>query len=616
MIAYIFKSSLCLILLFGLYWLMLRKEKLFVFNRIFLVASIVFSLIVPFISIPVIIQNSRIENIIPSYNGIGIPVIPENHFSNSLFNTASSVQRESRLIDIPIAFFIYIGGVLLLLIRFLRNLHTVDRRIRSSEEIGFKGFRILLTDELIGPCCFLNAIFLNKSDYLDGRIDKDLLDHEMEHARQSHTIDILLIELVKIFYWFNPVILLYDRAIRINHEFLADNRVITNNPDIKSYADKLLSFINSSTMSLTSGSTNSFTRMRIIMMMKTQSGKLKHGTRIAGTLCFVVILFILLSFKSSEYKSSAAGLTLDEIQQNTVKGIVVTEDGRALTEATIKIDGVNDSIKSGTFADGRFILRNVQPGALLDIERQGFKRQKVKADFSSAMTIRMVRDPDYKGKVFIAEVNTVNFRNSDFTPANGIVVIDGVILGEDDILKISPSDIKSFSILNSNDAVKKYGRKANDGALEIVLSGDKSMSVSDSDSSKYMTSITFNKRANKGELLDVPVTNLQYASVYTFHDLDGKSSKEMRIIHLVTRDYYQVNGKVTAKNQRPLAGVRISASDNISAVISDRNGNFSIRDVREGALLEFSLPGYKPFYLSTLFDVAFNESMNIELQKD
>ncbi len=53
MIAYIFKSSLSLIILFGLYWFLLRKEKLFVFNRFFLIVSVVFSLVVPFISIPV-----------------------------------------------------------------------------------------------------------------------------------------------------------------------------------------------------------------------------------------------------------------------------------------------------------------------------------------------------------------------------------------------------------------------------------------------------------------------------------------------------------------------------------------------------------------------------------
>jgi hypothetical protein len=57
MTAYIIKSNVSLLLLFGLYWFLLRKEKLFVFNRFFLVASVVFSLVVPFISIPVNFQT-------------------------------------------------------------------------------------------------------------------------------------------------------------------------------------------------------------------------------------------------------------------------------------------------------------------------------------------------------------------------------------------------------------------------------------------------------------------------------------------------------------------------------------------------------------------------------
>ncbi len=85
MITYIFKSSLSLIILFGLYWFLLRKEKLFVFNRFFLVASVVFSLIVPFISIPVNLRvTPQLEEIIPS----GDFVIPE--ISTSEFNTVTT----------------------------------------------------------------------------------------------------------------------------------------------------------------------------------------------------------------------------------------------------------------------------------------------------------------------------------------------------------------------------------------------------------------------------------------------------------------------------------------------------------------------------------------------
>ncbi len=306
MTAYIIKSSLSLLLLFGLYWFLLRKEKLFVFNRFFLVTSVVFSLLVPFISIPVNFQTTpRLENFIPVYNHITPEIVTTDNVAQNAVNSSQPyIQNETPLINFSVVLFLlYFSGVLLFSIRFLRNLFLIAQRNRLSEKISFNGYQIILTNDQTGPCCFFDHIFLNRDDYHNGKIDKDLLYHEMEHARQSHTIDIILIELVKVFYWFNPVYLLYERAIRINHEYLADNGVISDNSDIKSYTDKLLNFITcSSNMSLTSGSNNSFTKMRLIMMMKSSSGRFIYGARIAITLCMVIFFTLLLSFKQANTK--------------------------------------------------------------------------------------------------------------------------------------------------------------------------------------------------------------------------------------------------------------------------------------------------------------------------
>jgi TonB family protein len=620
MTAYIIKSSLSLILLFGLYWFLLRKEKLFTFNRFFLVASVVFSLIVPFLSIPITVQtSSRLENILPVYNHITPQIIHEDDLT-SVVNFQSSQQKETPLISIPeVLFVLYILGVLTFLIRFLRNLYLVTQRSRLSEKISYNGYKLLLTSENQVPCCFFKSIFLNREDYHNGRIDKDLLDHEMEHARQSHTIDIILIEAIKVFYWFNPIYLLYERAIRVNHEYLADHRVITYNSDIKTYANKLLSFINcSENMSLTSGSHNTFTKMRLNMMMKSQSGSLNYGTRIAITLCLVSVFFVLLSFKVSKNQAPEANSWI-EIQQNTVKGIVTTEDGIPLTNATVTTLGSNnESLKSLTFPGGRFMFSNVQSGAYLNVECNGFKTQTIKPDFSAMMTIKMVRDPDYKGAVISAEIQTVNFRNSDFTPANAIVVINGEVLGKNSVLRVVPGDIQSLKLLNTEEAANKYGEKAMDGALEITLfSSNKRVSKnSDSDTSKYKTLLSINRSSNKGELIDLPVSSLQYASVWTYHNLDKKNTKELRTIQIMTRDYYKVRGKISGENEKPLPGVKISATENSSTVTSDKEGNFIMEDVPEDALLEFALTGYKTYYLSTKFEVAFNEPLSIVLKKN
>lgn len=371
MTAYIIKSSLSLILLFGLYWFLLRKEKLFVFNRFFLIASVVFSLLVPFISIPVNFQTTpKLENFIPSYNYITPDIITTN--DNVVQNVVNSdqpyIQKETPLINISVVLLLlYFSGVSLFLIRFLKNLFLIIQRSKSSEK-SFNGYQIILTNDQTGPCCFFDHIFLNREDYKNGKIDKDLFNHEMEHARQSHTIDIILIELVKVFYWFNPIYLLYERAIRINHEYLADNRVINDNSDIKSYADKLLNFITCrSNMSLTSGSSNSFIKMRLMMMMKSHKGNCKYGVRITIILCMVTTFFILLSFKKSNYQTLATNpsQTVIDIQQNNVtKENDITESRHSLSSPkTAPIDTLvyQDSLTNKILvecADACFVLKD------------------------------------------------------------------------------------------------------------------------------------------------------------------------------------------------------------------------------------------------------------------
>ena len=632
MTAYIIKSSLSLLLLFGLYWFLLIKEKLFVFNRVFLVASVVFSLVVPFISIPVNLQTtSKLVNYVSAFDHRTPEIITsEIIVKNAVNRSQPYIPIKTPLISISLVLLLlYFSGVLLFLIRFLRNLFLIVQRSRLSEKISYSGYQIILTNDQIGPCCFFDHIFLNRQDYLNGRIDKDLLNHEMEHARQSHTIDIILIELVKVFYWFNPIYILYERAIKINHEYLADNGVISDNSDIKSYTDKLLNFITcNSNMSLTSGSNNSFTKMRLMMMMKSHSGNIKYGARIATTLCMVTIIFILLSFKDSKYQTlpknpSQIGI---EIQQNIVKGIVLTEDGKPLIAAKVTAVGSNNtSLKSSTFPDGRFTLSGLHSGASINIECQGFKTQTLKADFSSMMTVKMVRDPDYKGKVIITEIQTANFRNSDFTPASALITINGEILDKNGEFKINPGDIRSLRVLTDKEATNKYGDKGKDGVLEILLFGNntdsqgKTPAVSkknESDTSIYDTHLSINHTSNKGELIDIPVPNIQYASVWTYHDIDKNNEKDLRTILIMTKDYFRVKGKVVGENEKPLPGVKISAPDSPAIVTSDKEGGFAIEDVREGVLLEFSCSGYKTYYLNTLFEEAFNEPLSIVLKKD
>jgi hypothetical protein len=178
MTAYIFKSSVSLLLLFGLYWFLLRKEKLFVFNRVFLILSVVFSLLLPFISIQVNFPvTSQINEILPGNKYIAREIGFDDNIVPADLNISqqNAAMKTSAISLSSVLLAVYISGVILLLIRFLRNIYLITRRSKPYEKISFRGCRILLTNDRIGPCCFFSNIFLNRDDYLNGKIDQDCL---------------------------------------------------------------------------------------------------------------------------------------------------------------------------------------------------------------------------------------------------------------------------------------------------------------------------------------------------------------------------------------------------------------------------------------------------------
>jgi hypothetical protein len=504
-------------------------------------------------------------------------------------------------------------------------MYLIVNRIKVSEKISLEGYRIILTNENTNIYCFLNHIFLSRDDYMDGRIDKELLKHEMEHARQSHTFDIIFIELVKIFYWFNPVNLLYEKAIRINHEYLADNGVINADHDIKNYANILIRYITGmKNIPLTSGSNHSLTKRRLLMMTKTSSGYFDSGARISAALISGLLLFLLMSFKGSIDHSLKSELKDEtEAYQSIVKGIVLTEDGKPLYHAVVITTKENSiPFRVGTGFDGRFRIYDLKEGSLLTVECGGFKGQTLKADFSNEMVVRLAKDPDYKGKIIIPEIRNISFMNPDFSPAKSLVVLNGSVLDYDKNLTMDPALIKSFRILMSDEAVTKYGESGKDGVLEIVLHerGKKIpegrlASGSDSDTAKYKTRISINTVSNNGEVINIPVKKLQKVEMWTYSDLNQTGDKESRYIVIMTRDFYQVRGNVTKANGRPLSGVKITSTDNPVSATSNRKGIFKIEDVRENSILEFSRSGYEPYYLATKFTVPFTMDMTIKLNR-
>ncbi|MBN2638509.1 MAG: TonB family protein [Bacteroidales bacterium] len=75
---------------------------------------------------------------------------------------------------------------------------------------------------------FFNWIFIPKSIY-QGSNGSVIIQHERIHVQQKHSIDLIIIELIRIFQWFNPFHYLITKEIKENHEYLADQGMKESN---------------------------------------------------------------------------------------------------------------------------------------------------------------------------------------------------------------------------------------------------------------------------------------------------------------------------------------------------------------------------------------------------
>jgi hypothetical protein len=159
-----------------------------------------------------------------------------------------------------------------LLFRFIRNILKLNAKSNSVTKINYKNAKLVLLKEKTLPYTFMNTIFINETDYHNRKIEAELFTHELIHVSQKHTWDILLLETLKAVFWFNPIFIFYKKAIQLNHEFLADEKVVKSHNNVPFYQNLLISKANANpTYYLASNLNYSVTKKRLIMMTKTTS---------------------------------------------------------------------------------------------------------------------------------------------------------------------------------------------------------------------------------------------------------------------------------------------------------------------------------------------------------
>lgn len=288
MIDFLIKSTVSLSFLLVVYHLLLEKEKMFRFNRYFLLVSLLFSVTVPFISF-------EIQQDIPViYNNI----IPQQTITTGTYPIQTEMtginSEEQTNYWLLFLWITHIVITLVLSYRFIQNIYVITSKTKVSKIIEYQNIRMVLLSEETLPYSFWNSIYINQNDFENRQIEQELFTHEIAHVKQKHTLDVIFIEILKTLFWFNPIFIFYKKAIQLNHEFLADENVISAHNDVYLYQNLLLNKLNiSQPIYLTSNLNFLPTKKRLIMMTKITS---KTRALIMQSLAVLGLLTIFLSF--------------------------------------------------------------------------------------------------------------------------------------------------------------------------------------------------------------------------------------------------------------------------------------------------------------------------------
>lgn len=284
---YLFEANVALLLFGAFYYVFLRKDMHFDVRRLYILGMTVFSLLLPFLHFNLSLGAGNRETV----KTIQTLMLPE------LVITAGQVQETAVAGEwswFNVAGMLYITGTLILGAWFLFQLgQVVWFFVNSRTRIERHPDHILIyTNGTLPTFSFFRLLFLDNSMPVSEEEKECIIAHELAHIRQLHSLDILLLESVKIIFWMNPVCWFFRHQIQDLHEYLADEKIIsrTSPEDYSSLLARMA--LNKAHLSIGHHFSKSKTLKRI-KMMKTTKTQLKRWkfAALAPILGIILLVF-------------------------------------------------------------------------------------------------------------------------------------------------------------------------------------------------------------------------------------------------------------------------------------------------------------------------------------
>lgn len=300
------------------YLLFLRKETYFIFNRIYLLTSVVFSVILPFVTIPSFWGGEKVNGTF----SVVLNTVPV--YAHTYADKFSMILSEYGISGV-----IYLTGTLLFLMLFVFRFVSLVRLLRKSElKHRTKTISLMESKDINSPFSFFRFIVLPATSEESPKLNSILI-HEKEHVKQHHSLDVLILEMLTVIQWCNPFIWLIRRLVRENHEFLADRAVLNNGFNSNRYKLLLLSQIAGGFL-ITNNFSYSLIKIRIRMITKNKSSR--YAVARIGTGVIIAVGLLVSIHLQANNLSAVSTLRNTSISNKVISLPAVRNSGVASNE--------------------------------------------------------------------------------------------------------------------------------------------------------------------------------------------------------------------------------------------------------------------------------------------
>lgn len=310
--------NIYLLLFYGFYFLLLRKETFFQLNRIYLISASILSFFIP------MIQSNWVKDLF-----ITKEVQLTIYSSPLVVYHFKPIIQDTQITFGDILAAAYLVGMLFLIGRFVWQMIALNKIINQPAPQA--------------PFSFFKKVRLN-AEHENNQV---IAAHEHVHAKQWHSADVLLIEAVMIVNWFNPIVYFYRYTIKHIHEYIADRQAVKHGTNKSDYALLLVSqTFNTPAHKLVNPFFNhSLLRQRILMLQKSHS---KRAALIKYGLSAPLFVLMLVLSSATVYNSKTVGFVNKKVDQ------VLEIPASAAAEPS----GISDSNTNGKGDAGKVVSAN------------------------------------------------------------------------------------------------------------------------------------------------------------------------------------------------------------------------------------------------------------------